>query len=359
MSDEIDPKSAAKAFSRLGASKGGRARASVLTPEERRENAAKAARARWEKVRGTAGPEPIAESAAEESRSKPVLPEHNAVTDLPTSLLPGELEIGDLKLECHVLSDARRVLTQREVVRVLSGGRESGNLGRYLERHPFASELNVGPVVQFRVPGAPTIANGYEATVLVEICDLYLRARAEGLLKISQKKLAVQAEIVMRACAKVGIIALIDEATGYQRIRAKNALRLKLQAFIADELQEWARMFPDEFWLELARLEGVRYHPRLRPMRWGKYVMMFVYDAIDQDVGRELRKKNPNPRFLRNHHQWLKEFGRTKVHIQIEKVITIMKLCDDMNDFRAKFARVFKKSPLQMTFDDINWSADR
>ena len=71
-------------------------------------------------------------------------------------------------------------------------------------------------------------------------------------------------------------------------------------------------MFPEEFWLELARLEGIRYSARNRPLRWGKYVMMFVYDAIDKDVGRELRKKNPTPRFLKNHHQWLKNLAKIK-----------------------------------------------
>jgi hypothetical protein len=98
-------------------------------------------------------------------------------------------------------------------------------------------------------------------------------------------------------------------------------------------LQDWALVFPEEFWLELARLEGVRYTARSRPLRWGKYIMLFVYDAIDGDAGKELRKKNPEPRFLRNHHQWLKKFGRDKVHDQIERVITIMKLCNDMTTF--------------------------
>jgi hypothetical protein len=168
--------------------------------------------------------------------------------------------------------------------------------------------------------------------------------------------LAQQAEIIVRSCAKVGIIALIDEATGYQKVRAKNALQVKLQAFIADDLQDWALMFPEEFWLELARLEGVHYTARSRPLRWGKYIMLFVYDAIDGDVGKELRKKNPEPRFLRNHHQWLKKFGRDKVHDQIERVITIMKLCNNMNDFREKFARVFKKSPAQLSLFDFDLS---
>jgi hypothetical protein len=81
--------------------------------------------------------------------------------------------------------------------------------------------------------------------------------------------------------------------------------------------------------------------------------MAFVYDAIDRDVGKTLREKNPDPHYLQNHHQWLKDFGRQKVHDQIERVITIMKLCNDMNDFREKFARVFKKTALigKMHFD--------
>jgi hypothetical protein len=161
----------------------------------------------------------------------------------------------------------------------------------------------------------------------------------------------------MRSTAKVGIIALIDEATGFQKFRAENALRLKLQAFISDELQEWARKFPPEFWFELARLEGIKYSPRNRPLRWGKYIMAFVYDAIDKDVGIKLREINPDPHHGFNHHQWLKEHGKDKLIGQIQSVITIMKLCKNMDEFREKFAFVFKKSPLQSTFDDINWLA--
>jgi hypothetical protein len=158
----------------------------------------------------------------------------------------------------------------------------------------------------------------------------------------------------MRACAKVGIIALVDEATGFQQFREKQALQLKLQAFIAEDLQDWARMFPDEFWYELARLEGIRYSPRSRPLRWGKYVMAFVYDAVDGDVGKKLREINPDPHYKKNHHQWLKDFGREKIHDQITKVVTIMKLCDDMPEFNTKFAKVFRKANPQLAFEWMN-----
>jgi hypothetical protein len=350
MADEHDVTDAAKQMSAKGAGKGGRARANVLTPAERSEIAKKAVQARWLK----AGK--LKEELKADVQPKAKKTEVTESPQMPFSMFRGKLAIGAIELECHVLSDGRRVLTQGEVVRILTGGRDSSDLQRYIRNNPlFPEDFTAGQNFQFRVPNNPTLAIGYEATVLIEICQRYLEARSQGKLRKNQLHLAVQAEIVVRSCAKVGIIALVDEATGYQEVRAKRALQLKLQAFIAEEIQEWARMFPEEFWLQLARLEGIRYAPRARPLRWGKYVMMFVFDAIDKDVGLELRKKNPNPHFLKNHHQWLQKFGRDQVHDQIERVVTIMKLCDDMEDFRKKFARVFKKQDTeQMTFDWLN-----
>jgi hypothetical protein len=258
-----------------------------------------------------------------------------------------------MHFSCYVLDNEKRVFAQREIVRVLTGNAK-GNLNRYLQQsnvRPYIHTDSLAErVIQFTIPQNPQIASGHEATLLVDICDAYLRAREAGSLAPNQMHLAKQAEIITRACAKVGIIALIDEATGYEAFRKKRDLQLKLQAFIADDMQEWARMFPPEFWFELARLEGVHYSPRNRPLRWGRYVMAFVYDAIDADVGNKLREINPDPHFRQNHHQWLRDFGREKVHDQLQRVITVMKLCDDMTYFRRKFDRVFKKTPLQMDF---------
>lgn len=338
----------AKALSALGASKGGKARANTLTPEERTDIARRAVEARWKKA-GKLKPK---ETKPMEAVKFDVID-----TGVPFSMFRGTLKMGDMDMECHVLNDGRRVFTQGEVVRVLTRGVDSSNLKRYLSGNPLIINVeSVGQIIPFKVPANPTLANGSEATRLIEICEKYLEARDKELLKSNQAKLAIQADIIMRSCAKVGIIALIDEATGYQKVRAKNALQLKLQAFIAEELQEWARMFPEEFWFELARLEGIHYSPRSRPLRWGKYIMAFVYDAIDKDVGKRLREKNPNPKHGKNHHQWLREFGKDKLIGQIQSVITIMKLCDNMDDFRKKFDRVFKKTPLQTSFEDINWN---
>ena len=347
---------AAKELSSRGARKGGKARAAVLTPDERSAIATKAAKARWAKHKG----EPLPQ--ADDWQASGVLSQRD-VASLPqqrVSHFHGEVRFGNLGMPCHVLDDGSRVIAQREVVKGLTGQeRPSGLIGRLIgiaALAPYiAADEVASKVIQFRLsgPGHQMVAHGYEATLLVEVCEAFLRARDDGVLSEAQMRVAQRADIILRSCAKVGIIALIDEATGYQEVRQRNALQLKLQAFISDEVQEWAKLFPDDFWHELARLENTRYSPRSRPLRWGKYVMAFVYDAVDEDVGIELRKINPNPHFRRNHHQWLKTYGREKVRDHINRVIGVMKTCHDMHDFNRRFGYVFKKDPMQMSFFDI------
>ncbi len=362
------------------AAKGGKARASVLTADERRDIARGGALARWRKEKGEDYKAPAVEEQDEVSLenfdeseeeivdepSRPTLASLDR-SNLPYSMFSGKLELGDVVLDCHVLNDLRRVLTQRKMISGLgmshgSAGKQGGDrLGKFLAGKaisPFVSndlQVRIDSPMRFVTDDRQT-AFGYEATVLVDICEAVLKARDADELQKQQEGIAKRCEILLRAFAKVGIIALIDEVTGYQEVRAKQALQLKVQAFIAEDLQEWAKMFPDEFWYELARLEGIRYSARSRPLRWGKYVMAFVYDAVDADIGQELRRLNPQPHFLKNHHQWLKSFGREKVNNQIQRVIAVMALCDDMDDFRKKFKKVFQKtSGLQFSFEDIAW----
>ncbi len=344
----------AKALSKIGASKGGKARASVLTSEERKEIARNAVKTRWAKAKGV----PVEEIGQVSSVAK--VPEEitPSTPSIPISQFPGTLTMGTIDFSCHVLDNRKRVIVQTAVVKALTGT-ASGDLKSYLSAPEISKYLNLEDVakrtIDFKIPGNPRQAKGYEATLLVEICDAYLKAREKGDLTTKQFRLAKQAEIIIRASAKVGIIALIDEATGYQKIRAENALRLKLQAFIAEDMQEWAKQFPDAFFFELARLENIHYSPRNRPLRWGKYIMAFVYRAIDKDVAKELKSRTPNPHRGQNLHQWLQTYGKEQLTAQIYQVLGIMKTCKNMEEFRNKFKAVFQKGPFeQLAFFDLS-----
>lgn len=340
---------AARALSGRGAAKGGRARAESLSPSERQEIAQRAARVRWAK----AGKEVEVEDERDflARFTQPAV----AATEKPYSMFKGTLAIGDVGLQCHVLNDGRRVLTQREVVRAISGGRVSGSYLQNIPGFDVASLPN--RVILFTDPQGPQVNHGFEATLLIEICEAYLQARdrKDGSLRPNQENIARAADLIVRACARVGIEALIDEATGYQEVRAKNALQVKLQLFIAEQMGDWVKRFPDEFWMQLARLEGVKYSGQKRPWRWGKYVMRFVYEAIDPDVSKKLADINPDPAKGHNHHQHLTTFGQKELNDHLQQVIAVMRLCNDMDDFKRKFPRAFPTGPIQLEFTGIGW----
>ena len=112
---------------------------------------------------------------------------------------------------------------------------------------------------KYRDPRGGPIRIGFEATLLPKVCEVWLEARAADALTTIQKPVAERAEILMRGLAQIGIIALVDEATGYQRDRAKDALARILEAFIAKELQLWLKTFPADFYQEMFRLRGMEY----------------------------------------------------------------------------------------------------
>src|SRR6202023_2446326 len=100
-------------------------------------------------------------------------------------------------------------------------------------------------------------AFGYNATLLPMICEVFLAARdTPDVLHTSQQHIAKRADIVMRGLARVGITALVDEATGYQVVRDRLALQQILDKYLLKEYAKWAKRFPDEFYEEIFKLRN-------------------------------------------------------------------------------------------------------
>ena len=148
----------------------------------------------------------------------------------------------------------------------------------------------------------------------------------------------------MRSLAKVGIVALIDEATGYQYDRDRTELQRILEAYIAQEFLPWAKRFPDEFYIEMFRLRGWDYHGRAKSPLVGKLTNELIYERLPDGVLEELRTKNPKSsegHRLKRHHQFLTtDTGVPHLDKHITSVIVLMKACDNW----AQFERLFKKS---------------
>ncbi len=206
------------------------------------------------------------------------------------------LKIGDIEIPCYVLEDETRVLSQRGVIGGL--GMSSGSSGagvRGADRLTiFLGGKSVSPHVsnellaltnnpiRFRQPYGGGIAYGYPATILADICDVVLSARKAGDLHHQQHHIADRCELLVRGFARVGIIALVDEATGYQHERTRNSLARILEAFVAKELQPWVKTFPDEFYAQLFRLRGLEYNANYvrRPEYFGTLTNDIIWKRI-------------------------------------------------------------------------------
>ncbi len=277
----------------------------------------------------------------------------------PFAKYTGTLELGGRDVDCYVLDDERRVISMRATVKAIANV-VTGDLSKYvgvrsLQTYIDAEKL-MQQIVEFEIPGNPVIAKGITAETFLDICSAYVTAFTSGAdLTEKQQGIAINCSILLSACAKTGLIALIDEATGYQDYREADALQVKIRAFISDELRAWEKTFPDELWEEFGRLTGWSGSLQHRPKYWGKLVLELIYDALDPDIAQYLKENKPAPRFGRNYHQWFtEEYGVNRLVTHINQITGIAKTCTTIDELRHKVALYYKKDEVQLAIGDNN-----
>lgn len=313
----------------MSPSEGGKARARALTPAERSAIASRAAQARWD-------------------------------ARVPHASHIGVLDFVGIKIDCAVLPDGTRVISQGDVMQALGRDRTRGR-DAGAEVAPFLAAQNLRPFatkeleaalepIAYREPGQRFVSAGYDATLLPEICDVYLKAKQDGKLLKSQEAYAERALMLMRALAKVGIVALVDEATGYEKVKDRNELQRLLAEYVEEQFRPWVKRFPDEFFGEVQRIYGHAKGSKSnkRPQYIGRFINDYIYKAFPDDVLEELRRVNPaNERGSRprTHHQHLTEgTGISALDRQIASVVTLMKISRNADEFKQFYAQRFPRS---------------
>ncbi|HEX4100053.1 MAG TPA: P63C domain-containing protein, partial [Pseudonocardiaceae bacterium] len=153
--------------------------------------------------------------------------------------------------------------------------------------------------------------------------------------------------ILIRGLARVGIVALVDEATGYQEVRARHELQKILEAYVQAEFRPWVRKFPDDFFRQIYRLQGWEFRPGTskRTPHVGKLIKHYIYEQLPDGVLEELERMNPandKGHRPRKHHQHLTDStGNTHLDRQISTVTTLMRIARDRLEFEDLFDRAF------------------
>lgn len=278
----------------------------------------------------------------------------------------GELKIGENTLPVAVLEDGTRVITMTAVFRAfrrttrsrINVGNRVNTMPSFLDAQnlqPFVSqELKdvIGLITYLSKSGKET--TGYNALILPLLCDVYLSAQDAGALTKKQIPQAAASEILVRSLSKVGILALVDEATGYQAERDRDELQKILSAYISAELLPWTKRFPDEFYEQMFRLRDWQYRPlsTKRPLTAGKLTNQIVYEKLPPGVLDDLRRKNPTDeagRRKHKHHQFLTmDVGNPHLEKHLAVVTTLMRISPNWRVFMSHFARAFPPPVEQM-----------
>lgn len=278
----------------------------------------------------------------------------------------GELKLGNVTIPCYVTSIGERLIAGRKMQEVLKVVEESGDRGqrpgtrfrRFLSRKFIKGLISNEDMEDLFTPIQRTYKgrsiNGYKAEALTRFCELMMEARDQARLTTERQHIvAEQSAIIYKAFAKVGIIALVDEATGYQAIRSKDELRKILEAYISKELLPWTERFPEEFYREMFRLRGwpfnsIEYNQKgpQGPRFAGKLTRELVYRQLPPGIVGELERLNPNTqkggRRKYHHHRFLSgDIGNPHLEKHVAVVTALMRVSPNWRAFQRNFSRNF------------------
>ena len=328
------------------ASMGGKASAAKLTAEERKDRARKAADARWGNTFRRATHE-------------------------------GDVMIGDICIPSAVLEDGTRVISQRGMSKALGRvvtGSGSSKSDKNKEKTgdaklpSFLSARNLKPFIDNELTASLTSpieyiplhggrsAYGFKAELVLDICDVWVKAKGEGVLLASQHQTADVARILMKALGRVGIIALVDEATGFQYERPRRQLEEYLKKFLSESLRKWVRTFPADYFKHLCRLRGIELRPDMKlPQYFGTITNNLVYRRMAPGLVTKLKERRvglgrPNEKL---HSGLSLDFGIPEVLVHLGTVVGVMKLNTDYKAFEKQLdeiAPIYPETP--GLFDD-------
>ena len=320
----------------LTKSAGGKARATALTPERKKEIAKKAAVARWGGKQAT----------------------HKG----------SFREDFGIDVECYVLNDATKtaVITQLGMGEILGLGSGGSRLPRFVFNKtmsefiwPELREKLENPIVfQLVTTGQKAQsggrANGYDVTILIDICKAIIAADDAGRLKQSQD-VVKQARVILNASAKAGIQGLVYKLSGYDASREEVVAAFKL--FVQEEAKQYEREFPNQLYAQWQRLYQITPPVRGKPWEFKHLTVKHIYFPLAKSSGKllELMKalKAKDGDRQKKLFQFLNELGARALRMQIGEVLGMAKLSKTGAEYERHIHEQFGDQR-ELAFDNPN-----
>lgn len=266
------------------------------------------------------------------------------------------LILADMEIECYVLEDERRVISfagLQSAMGMAPGGSMVAGKNRlelFASRDRIRQFLTEETLQKLSAPvhirAGKVKKYALEAEVLPALCEAVVQAFRAQLLQPQQEEIAYRCIAMSEAFQRIAIIALVDEATGFQKVRDDQALQKILAAYVLPEHRPYLKVVPNEFAKEIARLYGWKIPDNNRgPRLIGKMTRALIYKQLPKPVLPGLDEKNPagkNWQRPRKHHQFLTEaIGLDHFRSQISGVMALLRASKNIDEFKLLFERAY------------------
>lgn len=293
------------------------------------------------------------------------------------ALYNGEVDLNGFKITSAVLDDGKRIFSERSLAIAFgikgSGAywqkkREAKSTSAFLPEYLSAKYLQPFISNELRekfdsailyISKSGQTSTGIDATILADICDVYITAKNSGIDNKRFMAVAENAYTMLKAFAKVGIIALVDEATGYQDVRMKDELnKIFLQELLLENAKKYEVTFPLELYKQWFRLNNWDWKvesAQKRPGVIGTWTNQYVYGRIAAGLLEQLERRNPkNEKGYREfkHFQFLTdEVGEPKLREFFGGLVALAKASSSWRKYIEMVNLVYPQQGDQLRLD--------
>jgi hypothetical protein len=265
-----------------------------------------------------------------------------------------------LSVECYVLNDDRKtaVISQRGMAQTLGLGEGGSRLPRFMNGKTISEYVGPelrekldkplifqGPTVGHSQP--PQHLNGYDVTILIDICKVVVAAESDGKLLPSQANVAKQAHVILNASAKAGITGLVYALSGYDATRDEVVAAFKF--FVREEAREYEKEFPDQLYSEWYRLYELPRPERNKPWKFMHLTIDHVYRPLAKSSGRVLEltqaQRAKSEERHKKLHQFLSDVGVKALRQQLGQLLGIARISRTQQEYEDFVERLFGDQP--------------
>lgn len=246
--------------------------------------------------------------------------------------------------ECLVLEDGRRGFSLRGANAAISTGARGSDFARLFARLANENEA-LPPAPDEKIQDGPRRAVFVSAEVFCGVLETLSARRDEGVLRKDQEHLGKKANTILRALARVGLVALIDEATGYQATREVAALRHLADYWIRDEPDAWTMRFTPSLVQALAPLYGIQWRSGPHPLALRTPNRMIYEFIFGPELTAALAAAKTDKVRL---HQMLMEQGQRILETELPKVELLASQAGSKAEFWARMRTRYRGESLQL-----------